>query len=1215
MRNKSLVCIVVLIAASLMCTLCGAADTATPKSPPSGWTTPIMPDAGTMVIYAKVTVNGNPIVNVNNGSMLSIWEGGTIAGVTNAINGQAGITFALAALSNIPFVEDMTLKFYDASTDKVYNIVETFDFLANTLIGSFIELQPLTAVEIVTGEPDLAVTSTIANSKLVCTPEDVDITVSVQNIGDTAAAETTVDVFVSDNAAVDWTTLTPAGSFNLPTLAAGASATETITINMPILGKYYILARVNAVTGETAVRNNYGAAATATVEHQSFTVTFHRGIYGYITSDNAVQTINCGDSAIAPSVMPKTGWIFTGWNIDFSNVTSNLTVTAQYTQQTFTVTFDAGEHGTITGGNAVQTVTYGNYATAPTITAAAGWMLSGWDASLYNIISDRTITAQYAVPQFTVTFSAGDHGTIADGSFNQTISYGDSATAPTITVAEGWVLTGWNIDFTNVTSNLTVIAQYMRQTFTVSFNAGEHGTITGFTKRTVNYGGSATAPTVTAHTNWIFQGWDAILNNIKNDLIVTAQYAAIVGNGTQENPYRISTRNDLEAVNGNLTAYYILMNDIDLTDVVYQGTIIAPYTNTESPQFTGSFDGSGFAIRNLTIFGFYGENAIGLFGVVGIDGVIKNLALENCDLSGKYGGVLARSNYGEITNCSTTGTLTTTGNAAGLVVQNGNFFGTGTITNCHAAVTINANYVGGLVCYNHGKITDSHATGNINGSSFGYFGGLVGVNETGSIANSYATGNVNGHSNIGGLVGFNNHGVIANCYATGTVNGKDGAGGLVGYNDSGEISNSYATGDVSGYNHVGGFIGLNSGTITNSYSIGRVTGESDVGGLAGYGTNYPISTISNCFWDIETSGQTSSAGGIGKTTAQMKTQSTFTGWDFVMESTNGSVNIWCMPQGDYPKLSRQFLSIGDGSAKNPYQISTQTGIEVINSNHFANYILTRDIDLTDAVYTQSVVSNFSGVFDGNGHTIKNLTINANFTDNIGLFGSVEAGGEVKNVGLINCTITNGSSSVGGLAAENYGTISGSCVSGFISGAWGCVGALAGYNMGTVVDSWTAADVVGDWSYVGGLAGYNGGTIASSYAVSPVSGYWSHLGGIAGYGNSGDVTACFWDMQIATEAANNYGTAKTTVQMQDINNFLKAGWDFSSVWKQIDGLYPVLIWEALTADLNRDNAVNVDDFLVFAEQWMRQEQGSPADINSDGTVDLSDYAILAANWMR
>ena len=92
------------------------------------------------------------------------------------------------------------------------------------------------------------------------------------------------------------------------------------------------------------------------------------------------------------------------------------------------------------------------------------------------------------------------------------------------------------------------------------------------------------------------------------------------------------------------------------------------------------------------------------------------------------------------------------------------------------------------------------------------------------------------------------------------------------------------------------------GTIKNCFAACIVSGAQDIGGLLGFGSSNDVTA---CFWDIETSGQMTSAGGIGKTTAEMQTKSTFTdaGWDFVEETDHGTENIWWINEGqDYPRL-------------------------------------------------------------------------------------------------------------------------------------------------------------------------------------------------------------------------------------------------------------------------------------------------------------------------
>ena len=158
-------------------------------------------------------------------------------------------------------------------------------------------------------------------------------------------------------------------------------------------------------------------------------------------------------------------------------------------------------------------------------------------------------------------------------------------------------------------------------------------------------------------------------------------------------------------------------------------------------------------------------------------------------------------------------------------------------------------------------------------------GGLVGYSDGGTITNSYAAGAVKGRYSVGGLVGFSyGDSNIRNSYATGEVTGTGYyVGGLVGRNRR-TIENSYATGTVRGEGAVGGLVGRNRRTIENSYATGSVSGNSDVGGLIGANDG----TITYSYWDTQTSEQTISAGGIGKTTMQLKslTPSTeiYSGW-------------------------------------------------------------------------------------------------------------------------------------------------------------------------------------------------------------------------------------------------------------------------------------------------------------------------------------------------
>ena len=167
------------------------------------------------------------------------------------------------------------------------------------------------------------------------------------------------------------------------------------------------------------------------------------------------------------------------------------------------------------------------------------------------------------------------------------------------------------------------------------------------------------------------------------------------------------------------------------------------------------------------------------------------------------------------------------------------------------------------------KIENAKITGNTQ------VGGLIGYTDVATIYNSNVTGTIKGANYIGGLIGIlADQGGIYDSYTQGSVSGSN-AGGLIGYSiNNGEIKNSYSNSTVSGSNTIGGLIGyLNIGTITNSYSNGDVNGSTNAGGLIGVVNG--SSTITNSFWDKNSSGQVTSAGGIGKTTDEMRYIGTF----------------------------------------------------------------------------------------------------------------------------------------------------------------------------------------------------------------------------------------------------------------------------------------------------------------------------------------------------
>jgi hypothetical protein len=634
------------------------------------------------------------------------------------------------------------------------------------------------------------------------------------------------------------------------------------------------------------------------------------------------------------------------------------------------------------------------------------------------------------------------------------------------------------------------------------------------------------------------------------------------GLGTAEQPYLIRDIRDLGTVWFKPLAHYRLETSMDLSETMWSMAVV--------PWFDGTFDGNNHVISNLHI---QGGGFLGLFGQLGPSARISRLGLEAVDINGAgndVGGLVGYIDTGSITNSYSTGSVT------------------------------GQEQVGGLVGWNrHGIISESYNTGTVTGESS--VGGLVGCNETGSITTSYSNATVTGTVLwIGGLVGNSeNEGDVIACYSIGTVTGNRCVGGLVGILE-GSITSSYSTGRVTGNENVGGLLGsYDGGTVANSYSTGTVSGTgSTVGGLVGGGRG----GIANAsFWDMETSGQITSSGGVGKTTAEMQTASTFleAGWDFVDETENGTEGIWKIIEGQtYPLLSWQKYGGGTGEPNDPYLIYTAEHLNALGAepNDYNNHFkLMADINLSGYSYDRAVIAPdtndvenwyqgipFTGVFDGNGHTISHFAIEGG--GRLGLFGRLDSGANISNLGLEAVDVNGTGDFVGGLVGVNSGGSIEMCYStGTVSG-FEVVGGLAGlggsYNTtisGSITSSYSTATVNGIQE-VGGLAGVSG-VITACYSTGTVNG-GRGTGGLVGISNA-SITSSFWDIQTSgctnmcgiqeqgvTGCDDSFGL--TTFEMQVASTFLDAGWDFvnenengtDDIWWILEGQdYPRLWWEA------------------------------------------------------
>lgn len=234
------------------------------------------------------------------------------------------------------------------------------------------------------------------------------------------------------------------------------------------------------------------------------------------------------------------------------------------------------------------------------------------------------------------------------------------------------------------------------------------------------------------------------------------------GSGTESDPYQISTVEQLQNMNQDPEAYYVLVCDIDASETINwnNGKGFKPIAMDGSSdyafqgtRFTGNLDGRGYTITGLYI----NRPSLDFVGLIGhhLSGTISNLGLVDCDITGN-------------------------------------------------------NRVGGLIGHNKGPVKNCYVTGKVNGNT--YVGGFTGrfqqsTSDYFEITNSYAIVEVNGNRNVGGFIGYKPGGILVNCYSAGPVTGNSGVGGLVASKTHGASTNCFWDTETSGQSSSAGGTG------------------------------------------------------------------------------------------------------------------------------------------------------------------------------------------------------------------------------------------------------------------------------------------------------------------------------------------------------------------------------------------------------------------------
>ena len=377
-----------------------------------------------------------------------------------------------------------------------------------------------------------------------------------------------------------------------------------------------------------------------------------------------------------------------------------------------------------------------NFGAGKITTVTAGYT-DGNDKEININDCDLTITPLNGGTPETVD---KDYRFMTEGSYTLTVSFGGKDANVAITVNPATV------------TGIKVTTQPTRTTYFDGESFAPAGMIVskvysnGTTEEVTGY--TCSPETVTKDNTKVTITYGELETTVEVTVLDTAD-------SYQNGTYSIATAEGLQAWNqaalNDLSINCTLTADINLTGKEEWTPI-----GTESQPYTGTFDGNNYTITGLTVN--QTRNYVGLIGCIGSDGTVKNVKLENVNITGDgyFVGGVAGTNYGTIENCSVDGTLTN-----------------------------NRHYLGGVVGNNYGSIIGCSSSGTITGTSPNV-GGIGGQSVGGTIMACYSVANIKGWSSSGGVLGqTNRETVVIACYhANGNVTGEQSRwiGGVIGWN-------------------------------------------------------------------------------------------------------------------------------------------------------------------------------------------------------------------------------------------------------------------------------------------------------------------------------------------------------------------------------------------------------------------------------------------------
>ena len=290
-------------------------------------------------------------------------------------------------------------------------------------------------------------------------------------------------------------------------------------------------------------------SVVAEFELNEYSLSYTAGTGGGLTGETE-QVVDHGSDGTTVTAVPDTGYTFIQWSDGVTTaermdtgVDSDLSVTAEFSLNEYTLIYTAGEGGSITG-EVEQTVNHGDDGSAVTAEPETGYSFEGWSDGVEtpertdtNVQGDLSVTAEFSLNEYSVTYSAGPGGSVS-GPVDQTVSHGSDAESVAAEPDTGYHFVQWSDGVTTaermdteLQADLSVTAVFELNEYTLNYSAGTGGSITGATEQTVNHGSDGSTVAAEADTGYTFVQWsDGVTTaertdtDVQGDLSVTAEF-------------------------------------------------------------------------------------------------------------------------------------------------------------------------------------------------------------------------------------------------------------------------------------------------------------------------------------------------------------------------------------------------------------------------------------------------------------------------------------------------------------------------------------------------------------------------------------------------------------------------------------------------------------------------------------------------------------------